>query len=104
MMRLFIEMPECVDKPAFHEVTDPLPLFGREPGRIGITYRVVNVDRLMADVVIARNDQAGDFFLQSAYVLLKVVQEPVFEILALVTRGARRSVHAHYRKVLKVGT
>ena len=52
IMRLLVEHPEAVGVAVGEEVGEPLPFFRQESGAVGIPDRVVDVDGLVADVIV----------------------------------------------------
>ena len=66
--------------------------------------RVVDVDVLVADVVVAGEHELRSLFPQFVDILTEEVEPHHLEGLAFVARGARGMVDAHHREVTKVGT
>src|SRR5699024_1894801 len=73
-----IEMPEAVNKTAINKIVEPLAFFGKETGNFGISYRIVDVDGAMTDIVIATNNQVWDVFFQVVHILPEIVHKGEF--------------------------
>ena len=101
MMRFLVEMTETVDKPAFHKTIQPGAFLRQKTGYFCVADRIVNINRLVTNVVIATNNQVRDFFFQLVDILLKIVH-----VLKLMTQtihiGARRQVQTHHGKSIKI--
>ena len=104
LIGLLHQMSETVDVTVTEEVGHPLPLLGQKPRRGVVFPRVVDVDVLVADVVVTRKHQLRAFFPQFVDILAEEVEPHHLESLSFVARGARGVVDTHYRKVTKVGT
>ena len=84
LIRFVVEQPERVDEAAVQEAAHPFAFFGQETAARGIAHRVVDVDRPVADVVVAAQDQLRPLFYEFRYVSLKIFEPLHFERLALV--------------------
>ena len=79
VMRFLVEEAEAIDEAALEEIVQPLAFHRKKARYIGIAYRIVNVDRLVTDVVIPTDDKVG-------VGLLKLVAVS-YTHLTLPTRG-----------------
>ena len=60
-MRLFIKMPEAINEAVLHKRIDPSSFFGQKSATVGVILRVMDINRLMANVVITANDELWSF-------------------------------------------
>ena len=98
------QMTEAVDVAVTEEIGHPLAFF-RQKARRGVVFpRVVDVDVLMADVVVAREDQFRPFLAQLVHIVAEEIEPHHLEGLTFVACGARGVVHAHHGAVAEVGT
>ena len=97
------QMPETVDVAVAEELGHPLAFLRQEARHCVVLSRVVDVDVLVADVVVAGKHEVGPFFPQFVDIFAEEVEPHHFEGLALIARGARGVVDAHHRQVAKVG-
>ena len=88
LVRFLNQLAEAVDVTIAEEVGHPLPLFRQEARHRVVLSRVVDVDVLVADVVVAGKDEVGALFPQIVDVLAEEVKPHHLEGLALVARGA----------------
>ena len=98
------QVTETVDIAIAEEVGHPLAFLGQEARRGIVFPRVVDVDVLVADVVVARKHKVGALFPQRVDIVAEEVEPYHLEGLAFVARGARGMVDAHHREVAEVGT
>src|SRR5210317_2280722 len=56
VMWLIIEMPEGINKTTVDKVPYPLTLFRKEAGTFSISYRVMDVDGAMTNIIVARQN------------------------------------------------
>ena len=103
MVGLLHQLTETVDIAVAEEIRHPLPLFGEEARRGVVLSWVVDVDVLVADVVVARKHQLRPFLTQRIDILTEEIQPNHFERLTLVASSARGMIDAHHREVAKVG-
>ena len=53
LMWLFVEVTKTINKTTLHKLIQPLALYRKKARYIGISYGVVNVYRLVTDVIVA---------------------------------------------------
>ena len=97
-------LAEGIYKTRSHKLVEPLAFFGQKAGHFGMAPRVVDVDGLVADVVISANQQMGSLLPQFVYVLAEIGQKFHLEILPQVARGAGRNINAKNGKIAVVGS
>ena len=64
----------------------------------------MNINRLMADIIIAAKNQVGTRLLQLHHIFLEIFQPHHFKGLAFIPARSRRMVNADYRQVSEVRT
>ena len=79
------------------ETRHPFPFFRKETTVCCIPDRIMNVDRLMADIIIATKNQIGTGLLLLHHILLKIFQPHHFKSLAFVPARSRRVINTDYR-------
>ena len=104
LVGFFHQLAETVDVAVAEEVGHPLAFLGQEARRGVVLSWIVDVDVLVADVVVAGEHQLRSFFPQFVDILAEVVEPHHLKGLALVTRSARGVVDTHHREVAEVGT
>ncbi len=72
MVRLLIKVAETVYKARLHKFAYPLPFVRQKARNARVALRVVNVYGLMANVIIAANDEVRDLFFKVVDVLRKL--------------------------------
>src|SRR3954469_4239970 len=65
LVRLFIKVAEGIYITAAKQLIHPRPLIRQKAGIVLISYRVMYVYRLVADVIIPANDQLGTSLFQT---------------------------------------
>ncbi len=82
-----VQQAEGIDEALVQEAGHPLPLFGQEAAVGGIAHRVVNVYRLVADVIVPAQHQLGTGAQQFHRIVPEVFQPLHLKGLALVPEG-----------------
>lgn len=72
VMRFFVKKAKAIHKPTLEEVVQPLALHWQKARYIGIAYRVMNINRLMTDIVIPTNNKVGARLFECIDILLKI--------------------------------
>jgi len=100
VLRVFV--PEGIGhriaKPAVH----PGPFFRQEARRVFITYRIMDIDGLMSDVVIAHNNQFWSGLPKRLNVVIKITQELHLNALTDFAGCSGREVTIEQGQVAKV--
>ena len=99
-----MQQAESIDEALVQETGHPLPLFGQEAAVGGIAHRVVNVYRLVADVIVPAQNQLGTGAQQFHRIVPEVFQPLHLKGLALVAACSRRVIDAHHGQVAVIGT
>ena len=69
VVRLFIEMPESINVIVTQKFRHPFTLFGQEAGTFCISYRIMNVNSLMRNIVITAQKQIGALLAQFLHII-----------------------------------
>ena len=101
-LRAGIEHTERIDHARCLVAVHPFALLGQETRHAHLALRVVDVDGLVAYVIVAAHDEVGTLAPHLLHKRQESFQEIHLERLPLVTRRAGRHVHAHHRHVAEV--
>jgi len=73
MVRVFVEMAEAVDESFVDENVEPVALVRQKSGDVLVAFGIVDVDFLVADVVIAANDEVRELGAQFVNVGVEII-------------------------------
>ena len=100
----FHEMAKTVDVAIAEEISKPRAFLRQESRRGDMRLGIVDVDGLVADVVIARKHQLRTLFAQCVHIIAEKIKPLHLESLPVVAGRARWVIDTHYRQVAEIGT
>ena len=104
LLFLRIEQTERINKSCRKETSHPFPFFGQEAAVRGIPDRIMNINRLMTDIIVTAKDKVRTSLAQLCHIFLKVFQPHHFKCLPFVSARSRRMINTDYGQVAKIRT
>lgn len=99
-----MQVTEGIYKAGVEETAHPLSLFGEETAGVGVSHRVVNINILMADIIIPTNDEVGALAAEISHIVREIIQPLHLKSLPYFPAGTGRVVDADYRYFAEIGT
>ena len=98
-----VEEAERVNHAAVLPSVHPFALFGKEAADADLPLGVVDVDGLVADIVVAADDDVGARLAQQERPFEEGFEEVHLELLTDAARGAAGDIDADHRDVAEIG-
>lgn len=98
-----VQVPEGIGEAQLQEFIHPGTLFRQETTALFVADRIMDIDGLMANVIIAADDKFGSLFLQFGKVIVKFIQPLELVTLPLLPAAAAWEVAVEQSDGAKIG-
>jgi hypothetical protein len=99
-----IELPEGIDQAGLSPIVHPGSFFGQKAGSVLMSFGVIDIYGLVANIKVSANQQIRTFFTQLSYKIDEIGQKFHFELLSHIAHTARGHIDTKNTEIAVIGS